>query len=166
MSFRLELLPLIGLIWLAGCGRAGSADSSVLAQVDEAATAAASTTQSTRPESTLLGNWLLRSAPAQRMPGTQLTVSVDSVDGSAYVGRLSHYFAGNMGIDPAEFQACDDSISADSIVTFRLPTVDPELLGILLVGRLTNDSIALTTFVLGPDTLSKGSRRWYLVRER
>ena len=114
----------------------------------------------------LVGDWELRSDPPQRMPGLRLTVTVDSATGVRYFGRLTNYFSGNVGGDPRVYEAFVDSIRPDGSVTFVLPTVDRDMLGIVMEGTLSADTIQLDTFVLGPDTLSNGTRRWALVKRR
>lgn len=112
----------------------------------------------------LIGNWELRSDPPQPMPGFRLTVTVDSATETGYFGRLTNYFSGNVGIDPRQYAAFVDSIRPDGSVTFAMPAIDRTMLGITLQGTLAADTIQLDTFVLGPDTLSGGTRRWALVK--
>jgi len=114
-----------------------------------------------------LGDWELRGDPPQRPPGFSLTITVDSAAESHYFGRLTHYFAGNVGRDPREFEAFRDSVRTDGVVSLVIPTVDLDMLGIVMEGSVTAaDTIQLSLFVLGPDTLSSGTRRWTLVKER
>ncbi len=117
-------------------------------------------------ETTLVGEWSLSSAPAQRLPGIQLTVTVDSAAGSALWGRLTSYFAGNMGTSPDIYQPFSGSIDADSSISFSILPTDSDYLGIVFSGKLASDSIVLDTFVLGPDTMTNGNLRWALVKNR
>ena len=145
-----RIVVLFGLLILwgfVGCGR-GARDSATPQEHTEA----------------LIGEWELGSIPPQRMPGLHITVSIDSVIGARYFGRLTNYFSGNVGQDPEVFEAFSDSIQTDGGVTFSLPTVGTDMLGMKMEGRLTVDTIELDLFVLGPDTISSGARRWILVR--
>jgi hypothetical protein len=98
------------------------------------------------------------------MPGLHITLTVDSVSGARYFGRLSNYFSGNVGQDPRAFESFSDSVRAGGIVSFSLPSVESDMLGMQMNGRMAVDTIALDMFVLGPDTISSGTRRWILVR--
>jgi hypothetical protein len=100
------------------------------------------------------------------MPGLSITVTIDSVNGARFFGRLSHYFSGNVGQDPGEFEPFSDSIRHERRLTFTIPAVDRNLIGMAMVGTLGNDTIDLNRLVLGPDTISSGQYRWILVRRR
>lgn len=115
---------------------------------------------------TLLGNWELRRIPPRSMPGLSLTLQIDSTRGARYFGRLIHYFAGDVGQDPSDYEAFADSIRRDDHLIFTIRAVDRRMLGMVMAGRLTADTVELETFVLGPDTLSDGPFRWILVRGR
>jgi len=156
------LLVALLLHGLAGCG-GGTQETVPQIQADTDTTA----TQGDRAAVALLGDWELRSDPPQRPPGFSLTITVDSAADSHYFGRLTHYFAGNVGRDPREFEAFRDSVRTDGVVRLAIPTVDRDMLGIVMEGSVTAaDTIRLNLFVLGPDTLSGGIRRWALVKVR
>jgi len=156
------LLVTLLLFGLAGCGgRTQETVPQIQADTDTTAI------PRDRAAAALLGNWELRSDPPQRPPGFSLTITVDSAAESHYFGRLSHYFAGNVGRDPREFEAFRDSVRTDGVVRLVIPTVDIDMVGIVMEGSVTAaDTIRLTLFVLGPDTLSSGIRRWALVKAR
>jgi hypothetical protein len=100
------------------------------------------------------------------MPGLSITVTIDSVSGARYFGRLSHYFSGNVGQDPSRYAHFSDSIRGEGTVTFSMPTLGGSVPGMMMAGALVTDTITLHTFVLGPDTISSGLSRWILVRKR
>ncbi len=155
------------LTWLGvlACGR-GAPETAPPQQPAEEATEALAKEQPTRSAAAeLVGDWLLRSDPPQQMPGLHVTVTVDSASGIRYFGRLSNYFSGDVGIDPQEFEPFADSIGPNRSVVFAMPTRDRDMLGIVMEGTLTADTVRLSKFVLGPDTLSAGNRRWSLVRQ-
>ena len=156
-------LVIAAIIWsgLTACGR-GAPEAAPPQLRAEGADETSAEAQPAGAE--LVGNWELQSDPPQRMPGIHLTVTVDSTSETRYFGRLSNYFAGNVGVDPRQFEAFADSIRPDGTLRFVLQTVDRDMLGIVLDGTHTADTIQLTTFVLGPDTLSSGTWRWLLVR--
>ncbi len=162
MHRTIVLFGLLILWGLVGCGR-GARDSATPQEHTEAEPSADLRTVS-GPAAALIGKWELASKPPQRMPGLHITVSIDSVIGARYFGRLTNYFSGNVGQDPEVFEAFSDSIRTDGGVTFSLPTVGTDMLGMKMEGRLTVDTIDLDLFVLGPDTISSGARRWILVR--
>jgi hypothetical protein len=157
---------LLVTLWCAACGRAAPDTTVPLDGTSESGAAGTPVQTPFGSAVALLGDWELRSEPAQRMPGLHLTVTVDSVAGARYFGRLTNYFSGDVGGDPLQFQAFSDSLRTDGTVLFHMPPTDPDMLGIVLEGRLAADSILLREFVLGPDTLSSGTRRWVLVKRR
>lgn len=145
MPLRLMIGITVVLFGIAACGRS-KADA---VPIHEAAP--------------LIGEWKLRSAPAQRAPGLQLTIEVSTADGAQYTGRLTNYFSGNVGGDPDRYEAFADTVRHGT-VRFFIRAVDRRMLGIVLQGTARCDTIPLDLFVLGPDTLSPGSRQWFLVR--
>ena len=161
-------LLIAALIWpaFAACGHGAPEKSPPQQPVEEATETPIEAQPARGAAADLVGDWELQSNPPQRMPGLHLTVTVDSASGSRYFGRLSHYFSGNVGMDPRDFKPFTDSISQDGFVVFAMPTSDREMLGIVMEGTVTADTVRLGRFVLGPDTLSAGARRWALVRRR
>lgn len=166
MQHRILLIAVLVWSGFAACGRGTPEASPPQHRAEDATETPAEARPATGTAAALIGDWELRSDPLQRMPGLRLTVTVDSVTGAWYFGRLTYYFSGNVGGDPREYEPFVDSIRPYGIVTFVLPTVDRDMLGIVLEGTLTTDTIQLDKFVLGPDTLSGGTRRWTLVRRR
>ena len=154
------------LIWqgFAACGRGAPETAPPRQPAEEATETSAESPPARGVAARLVGDWELRRDPPQRMPGINLTVTVDSISGARYFGRLSHYFSGNVGIDPRDFEPFADSIGSDKTVVFAMPTFDREMLGIVMEGIVAGDTIQLGKFVLGPDTLSAGTWHWVLVR--
>jgi hypothetical protein len=91
-------------------------------------------------------------------------VTIDSVRGAVYFGRLSHYFSGNVGHDPEGFETFSDSIRPGDSLTFFILSKDARLPGMTLSGVLASDTIELEELALGPDTIVSGPYRWMLVR--
>ncbi len=165
MHLRILLIAILAWNGFAACGRGAPEAAPPQHRVEEPTDTVAEPPHAVNPTTALIGSWELRSDPPQRMPGIRLTVTVDSVFGKQYFGRLTNYFSGNVGGDPREYENIIDSIRAGGAVTFVMPTVDRDMLGIEMHGTLTTDTIHLDRFVLGPDTLSSGARRWLLLKE-
>ncbi len=166
---RCRLWIVLGVVAISlACSKAETGDTpepgqpadSAAAVTEQAAAIAAPT------ETSLVGDWSLTSAPAQRMPGMRLTITVDSAAGAALWGRLTNYFAGNMGTSPEAYQPFTAAIDEEGEIDVSIPATDPDYLGIVFAGVLVGDSIALDTFVLGPDTMTNGNLRWALVKNR
>ena len=164
MHHRILLIAALAWPFIAACGRGAPEPAPPQHRAEEATETLVETRSASGMAAALVGNWELRSDPPQRMPGFRLTVTVDSAAGVRYSGRLTNYFSGNVGVDTRMFKEFVDSIRPDGSVAFIMPTYDSAMLGIQLEGDLTADTIHLGTFVLGPDTLSKGTRRWILVK--
>ena len=155
MPLRRNLVALL-LIGGFACARGGAAANSA-GQSQEAGIADQSAAQ-------LIGEWLLASDPPQPLPGLRIGFTVDSARGAAYHGRLSLYFAGNVGGRPDDFEPFSGSVGRDGTVTFRAQPGDPAAPSIMLVGPLRADTIHVTTLVVGADTLSGQHRSWFLVK--
>lgn len=164
MNGRLFEIGVIVTTVLAACGRGVPDTATPRESVDVTLEDSSKVVTDSGPAAVLLGDWVLQGVPAPRMPGLQITLTVDSVSGARYFGRLSNYFSGNVGQDPRVFESFSDSVRAGGTVSFSLPRVESDMLGMQMDGRIANDTIALDMFVLGPDTISSGTRRWILVR--
>lgn len=112
----------------------------------------------------LVGDWDLTSDPPLPPPGLHMSFTVDSADSPRYYGRLSHYFSGNVGADLTAFKPFVGSMDEHDLVEFRVDQVDPAMLGIVVQGRLGVDTIHTNALIIGPDTVSGGDRRWFLVK--
>lgn len=93
-----------------------------------------------------------------------MTVVIDSVRAERLYGRLVHYFSGNVGIDPARFRPFEGTLS-DGDLAIAIEPEDPTGPGVGFAGRVSGDTVYLTTFALGPDTLSQDAD-WVLIGER
>ncbi len=112
----------------------------------------------------LIGHWDLASDPPQTLPGLRMAFAIDSTSGSGYFGRLAFYIAGNAGANAGDFKPFADTVGQDGSVQFRAAHGNPSLSGILVVGQLRGDTIHVETLVIGPDTLSRRQRKWFLVK--
>ncbi len=112
----------------------------------------------------LVTAWMLRSDPPQRPTGLRITFTIDSASGSRLYGELSHFFSGNVGTDPREFEPFIGSARAGRIAFAFARRGRPDA-GVSLVGHFARDTIFCDTLVLGPDTLTGRGHRWFLIRE-
>ncbi len=163
-----RILTILVLVWTGfwACGRGAPESAKPRSHAEDANEAVADLQSDSGRAAALIGEWELRSTPPQPLPGLSITVTVDSAFGTRYFGRLTEYFAGNVGQDTGDYEVFGDSIRPNGVVTFSMPTVDHEMLGIVMKGRIATDTIQLDFFVLGPDTISSGPRQWALVRNR
>ncbi len=115
----------------------------------------------------ILGTWSLETVPIQTTPGRMmLDLRIDSVAGTRLYGQLVHYFAGDVGVDSATFPHFEGEIRNDSLVHIVIRAAARPTSGFHFGGVLGADTIPLTTFVVGPDTVSGHDRHWRLVREK
>jgi len=96
----------------------------------------------------------------------RLDLRVDSVAGTNLHGQLVHYFAGDVGVDSATFPHFEGEIQDDSLVHIVIGAAARPNAGFHFAGVLRADTLPLTTFVVGPDTLSGPDRHWRLVRKK
>ena len=115
----------------------------------------------------IVGTWSLESVPRGTSPGRMmLDLRIDSVTGTQLHGQLVHYFAGDVGADAATFPRLEGEIRDDSLVHIAIHAAARPNAGFLFTGVVRADTIALTTFVVGPDTVSGHDRRWRLVSKQ
>lgn len=122
---------------------------------------ASAATQSALP---LVGVWDLAAEPPQPRPGLRMAFTVDSARGPSYFGRLSLYFAGNVGANADEWDPFTATIGRDGSVEFRAEHREPTTPGIQVLGSLQADTIRVQLLVVGQDTLSNQGRDWLLVK--
>jgi len=112
----------------------------------------------------LVAAWMLRSEPPQRATGLRITFTVDSATGTRFYGELSHFFSGNVGTDPSEFEPFVGSFQAGRIAFAVARRTRPNA-GVSLIGHLGTDTVFCDTLIIGPDTLTGRGRLWFLIRE-
>ncbi len=122
---------------------------------------------SPRPSEALVGDWNLAADPPLQPPGWHMRVTIDSARGSSFFGRLTYYFAGNVGGDLSAFEPFVGNVNSEGGIAFTIRQRDPAMLGIGVEGRLVQDTIFANTLVVGPDTVTTMSeRRWLFVKRR
>ncbi len=160
MSSGISLIrgALHGIIWLAltACGTPQPPDAGARASPS-------TPTQIASPA----GRWALEVYPEPTVPTPRLHMElrIDSVTGTRVFGALTHYLAGDVGVDPRAFPHFDGRVDERGFITLRIGHQDPAVSGFVLAGPLSGDTIALDVFVVGPDTASGRDRKWRLVRQ-
>ncbi|HTY07268.1 MAG TPA: hypothetical protein VMC86_12170 [Gemmatimonadales bacterium] len=89
------------------------------------------------PAAALLGRWTYRPPSGT---GIQIALTIDSASRSAFGGRITRWFAGDVGADPKAFGPVTGSIDARDSVHLAIATPRSS---ILLVGALHGDTLAL-----------------------
>ncbi len=158
IRIRLTRGSLLGTVcWaLTACGTPPPRDAASRAQPVD-------TTQTSSP----VGRWTLEVSPEPAMPTHRLLMElrIDSVTGTRVFGALTHYLAGDVGIDPSAFPKFEGRVDEQGFITLRIGHEDPAISGFVLAGRLGGDTVPLDLFVVGPDTASGRDREWRLVRQ-
>jgi hypothetical protein len=116
------------------------------------------------PQDSLPGYWVLEHEPVTRGPGIQLELELDSVVRSVVYGRLAHYFAGDIGVDPTSFPRLTGTLTDADYLTIRIEHAEVEAAGFELAGQVAGDTIPLDLWVIGPDTIGRTGAGWRLVR--
>lgn len=89
------------------------------------------------PAAALLGRWTYRSPSGS---GIQIDLAIDSASRSAFSGRITRWFAGDVGADPKAFGPVTGSIDGRDSVHLAIATPRSS---IHLAGALHGDTLAL-----------------------
>ncbi len=149
-------LLLLSCVRTADVPRGGSADGTVIPRGPPVAGAP-------QPHQ-LAGAWVLEfetMSPAGR--GLQLAVTVDSGDAAGFYGRVSHFFSGNMGIDPRIFRPFRGTL-IEGLVDLAVEPATEDAPRLHILGHLSGDTIRLERFTIGRDTVEAGGERSSLIR--
>jgi hypothetical protein len=95
-----------------------------------------------------------------------MTLAFDSVRAGTIQGRVTWYFAGDVGVDPARFRPVVGQLTGDTAVQVHTAMREAGAPTFHFEGTARGDTIVLRLFAIGADTLSGGDRRWLLVRGR
>lgn len=101
------------------------------------------------------GEWALAVGDVSRgTPGLRLTLVVDSGETEAFYGHVSHFFSGNVGVDPRIFRPFQGTVSEDGRVEIPIEPATAEAPPLRLAGRLRGDTLQLDSFTVGRDTVT------------
>ena len=95
-----------------------------------------------------------------------MTIVVDSLGTEEFFGRMTRYFSGDAGIDPARFRPFTGSVREDSNVSFAISTLDQPAARLAFAGQLRGNTIHVSSLTLGPDELLRTGRRYFFVKQR
>ncbi len=112
----------------------------------------------------LAGAWVLEfetMSPAGG--GLQLALTVDSGDAAGFYGRVSHFFSGNVGIDPGILRPFRGTLM-EGLVDLAVEPATENAPRLHILGHLSGDTIRLERFTIGRDTVEAGSGRSSLIR--
>ncbi len=156
---------------LAGCGGRSRSPSPQTAAQAQALAAADSALASPTPAAparqapaSLAGSWALRTEDPTRR-GPLLELAIDSVTGSVFQVRVAFFMSGNVGIDPARFEARAGTVSPDGVVRFSLKMREQAEPLAEMSGTMGRDTIRLHTFRWAGEDQTAGRTRWLLVRQ-
>ncbi len=114
------------------------------------------------------GEWHLAALHTLRTPRQALfmTITIDSVRGESFFGRVTHYMAGNVGAEIRRLAPFQGRLEAGTIAAFTVYERDEgrsvlEIDGTL---NLSADTLFLQQFRIAGDDWTSGRRRWALVR--
>ncbi len=144
---------IIAVLLLVACSRATTPDVSPDQRADP---------QGDAVSSSLIGVWTLRREPSPRTPFF-LDLSVDSVVGSMAFGRITRYFAGDMGGNVANWRGFQADLSDETIAI----EVKHRGLGdtvFYMEGVRHTNTIELSRFRVSGANLTNDEVSWSLVR--
>ena len=108
------------------------------------------------PESSgvILGEWSYASAlkvPAAPSlnTGLRVTIVIDSLDTMQFRGRVTFWFAGDVGFPPNAFGPVTGSLDEDGGVTMWIPFTAPGASTITVVGTVAGDVLTVSESLLG-----------------
>lgn len=103
----------------------------------------------------MLGEWALTVGDVSGgTPGLRLTLVVDSGTSEAFFGRVTHFFSGNVGLDPRIFRPFRGTVSEDGRVEIPIEPATSDAPPLHLGGRLRGDALQLDSFTVGRDTIT------------
>ncbi len=116
----------------------------------------------------LAGEWNLAALHALRTLRQALfmTITIDSVRGESFFGRVTHYMAGNVGADILRLAPFEGRLEADRTASFTVNARGDDRFTLEIEGtlNLSVDTLSLQQFRIAGDDWTTGRRRWALVR--
>ncbi len=116
----------------------------------------------------MAGEWNLAALHALRTPRQALfmTITIDSVRGVSFFGRVTHYMAGNMGAEIRLLAPFEGRLEADRMASFTVNAWGDDRSTLEIEGtlNLSVDTLFLRQFRIAGDDWTTGRRSWALVR--
>lgn len=113
----------------------------------------------------MVGAWALSASAHMNAPGLRLSLAIDSGVANEFHGHITLFFSGDLGIDPSAFAPFRGTVTTDHLVRIPVESSPPGGTKMYLAGRLVGDTIRLTTFTIGRDTVAAEEGHWLLVRQ-
>jgi hypothetical protein len=117
------------------------------------------------PAASMLGAWSYDSAPLSGdtpslNAGLHVDIDVESVAGMQFAGRVTRWFAGDVGIAPDAFGPLTGSVDGAGGVTLRIAWAAPAVPALMITGVLAGDVVTVRESTLGdgPGPFSSGDR--------
>lgn len=106
------------------------------------------------PASVIVGEWSYASAaptpePPSLNTGLHVTILIESSDGSQFRGRVTFWFAGDVGVAPAVFGPVTGTLDNAGTVMMRIPFAAPDAPAITMVGTVAGDVLTVHDSVCG-----------------
>jgi len=113
-------------------------------------------TAPTVPAAEMLGDWSYASVPAARdLPslngGLQVSMAIDSPDGMRFRGRVTRWFAGDVGESPAVFGPITGWVDGNGGVTVLMARATLGAPTLTIVGALAGDVLTVRKSWLGAE---------------
>ena len=114
----------------------------------------ASVTDPVPPSAVMLGEWSYSSAQVVREPpdlntGLRVQIGIDSLDGMRFWGRVTLWFAGDVGIPPAAFGRVSGTVDGGNGVTLVIPRANERSL--MVMGALAADVLTVLECYAGTE---------------
>jgi hypothetical protein len=116
----------------------------------------ASITDPVPPSAVMLGEWSYRAPnriaePPSLKTGLHVLVMVDSVEDLRFWGRVTLWFAGDVGISPSAFGRVTGRIDEHNGVTLEIPRQLPAQVAVTVMAELVGDVLTVHDCYSGAD---------------
>ena len=96
----------------------------------------------------ILGEWSYASAPVVRDPpslktGLRVAIVIDARDAMRFLGRVTFWFAGDVGFPPDAFGPVTGTLDEDGTVTMWILFTTPGAAAITIVGTVAGDLLTI-----------------------
>ena len=99
------------------------------------------------PAAAMLGAWRYDSHLVVERPslntGLHVDISIDSVNGMRFSGRVTRWFAGDVGIAPDAFAPITGTVDGAGGVTLRIAWAAPDVPALTITGVLAGDVLTI-----------------------